>query len=131
MEHVTKSDELRTFAEQVIEETPELHWIRDTGIQIGYLVSDKKKVSSGKICYGECRKVSDREKAYNPNDFDITFYETNTATFSPEQKRILMVHELMHVGVDINGNPRIVPHDVEDFAAIIDKYGYSWAGSAD
>lgn len=126
-ENVRVSKEMQELADQVIEETSSLHWIRDIGIRIGYLVSDREKKSKGGLCYGECHRVSAREKAYNPNDFTITIYEVNAAQFSAEQMRILMLHELMHIGIDGSGKPRIVPHDVEDFAAIIDNYGHDWS----
>lgn len=126
-EIVRVSDELRALGDQVIEEESSLHWIRDAGIKIGYLASNREKKSKGGLCYGECHKVNAREKAYNPNDFTITIYEVNAARFSDEQMRILMLHELMHIGMDDSGKPRIVPHDVEDFSEIIDNYGHDWS----
>ena len=57
-------------------------------------------------------------------------FEPNTERFTDDQLRILLLHELMHVGIEKDGNEekyRIVPHDVEEFKAIIERYGVDWA----
>ena len=57
-------------------------------------------------------------------DFIITFY-ADSAGIGEEYLKILMRHELMHIGYD--GEKRyIVPHDCEDFKAIIRDYGVDW-----
>ena len=47
-----------------------------------------------------------------------------------EQKKLLMLHELMHIGIkyDKQGEltPFIVPHSVQDFRYILEKYGLDW-----
>lgn len=43
---------------------------------------------------------------------------------------ILLEHELLHIGVNTDGNEPsfyIVPHDIEDFRSIIEKYGTDWS----
>ena len=48
-----------------------------------------------------------------------------------KQIEILIYHELRHVGVNDSGiEPSfyVVPHDVEDFKDILQKYGFEWAG---
>lgn len=127
MEQVRESEWLRELGEKTISEHPELGWIRAADVRIGYLVSDREKKSSGRTVFGECRKIPPREKAYNPNDFTVTFYEASTAPLDERQLGILMLHELMHIGTTDKGDLRIVPHDVEDFSAIIDAYGYDWS----
>jgi len=48
-----------------------------------------------------------------------------------EQLKILMLHELMHIGIEINEKGEIkkyiVPHSVQDFEYILDKYGLNWS----
>ena len=49
---------------------------------------------------------------------------------SDEQMEILLYHELLHVGMDDTGEEVkyiVNPHDVEDFRAVIDRYGIDWA----
>lgn len=43
--------------------------------------------------------------------------------------RILILHELLHVGIDVDGNEesyRIIPHDIEDFRLVLERYGLDW-----
>jgi len=57
-------------------------------------------------------------------------YETNTAGMTEQQLRILLYHELLHVGIDEAGEGLkyvITPHDIEDFRKVIDRYGIDWA----
>ena len=93
------------------------------------LSSDEEKKKNKKIVYGECKLVSKLYKWICPYDFFIIIYEPNIAGFSDEQLEILIEHELRHMGYDFNGNeptPYIIPHDVEEFDAIIEKWGLHW-----
>ena len=43
--------------------------------------------------------------------------------------KILILHELMHVGIIKDGNEEsyfVRPHDIEDFRDIIVQYGLDW-----
>ncbi len=50
--------------------------------------------------------------------------------FTKEQIKVLLLHELMHIGVDITekGNLKkyLVPHSIQDFRYILEKYGLNW-----
>lgn len=48
------------------------------------------------------------------------------ATLSEKQLKILLEHEIMHIGVEGN-RLYVVPHDAEEFTEIIRKYGIDWA----
>ena len=41
------------------------------------------------------------------------------------QIKVLMLHELRHIGMGDRGLT-IVPHDIEDFSDILEKYGLDW-----
>ena len=62
-----------------------------------------------------------------PCDFTITVFEPNCEGMTDEQLRILLLHELMHVGITIDKDGaeayHIVPHDLEDFRAIVGRFG--------
>ncbi len=118
------SQELRRLGEKIIKTFPEFAFIREFNIKIGYLVSQEKK-NGEKITYADCRKVSDVYKAYLPYDFIITFYERNTGFLNENQLKVLMYHELRHIGIGIKGL-KIVPHDIEDFKNILETYGLDW-----
>lgn len=129
MENRTISDKYTEIAVQLINEKSELQHIRDSEVTICYLVSDKEKRSKGRVVFGDCEKVADRYRWAVPCDFIITLYAPNIEHFTEEQIEILLFHELLHVGIDIDGNEEIysiVPHDVEDFDVIISKYGLNW-----
>ena len=91
-------------------------------IDIGFLESSKAKKTRGRIVFGDCRKVPDRDRWAIPYDFLITVYTPNVEEFTEEQKMILIKHELMHIGKD-----KLVPHDIEDFRGIIEEYGLDWS----
>ena len=126
-----QSDEYRQLAEQVIAEHPDLSWIDKALISIDYLECDaEKKRASGPVL-GECVLVKDLFRLYVPFDFLIVIYAPNVRRLSETQKKILLYHELLHVDMgEKDGEPKycVRPHDVEDFAAVIRRYGLDWAG---
>lgn len=123
------STEYRDIAEEVINEEKNLAWLRS--VRIEYIKSEEAKVSHTKIVYAQCMKIQEIYQTYIPYDFFVVVYAPNVAGFSRDQKKMLMHHELLHIGVDISreGEPlyKIVPHDVEEFREIIDKYGLDWS----
>ncbi|MBQ0061345.1 MAG: hypothetical protein KBT15_06195 [Bacteroidales bacterium] len=95
-------------------------------VKIAWLASDKKKMDSGRLVFADCRKVSEQYDWCCDYDFIITVYEPNAGRFDEEQLKILLEHELMHIGVE-DGRLSIVPHDAEEFTEIIRKYGIDWS----
>ncbi len=124
-------EEYAEMAAKIIEEEPLLTDIANSHATIIYLGSDNPKTGKGKIIHAECEKVQDKNKWAIPCDFTITVFEPNTADFTPEQMRILLFHELLHVGVEFmeDGQEKysIKPHDYEDFKEIIDRFGTEWS----
>lgn len=114
---------LQELGEKVISEKEDVEHLVDCRIK--YLMSDKKKMSNRKVVYADCEKVKDKFKALIGVDFIITFYEPNIDGLSQEQMEILMWHELKHIGFE-NDKCFIIPHDIEDFANIIEQYGIDW-----
>lgn len=129
MEHRGLSEEYTELAADLIETVPELEHLRGAEVTIGYLWSDRKKKSHGMTVYGECEKVPDKLKWCVPFDFLVVIYDQNCADMSEEKLKILLIHELMHVGIEEKENaPRyyIRPHDTQDFRQILETYGYGW-----
>lgn len=122
-----KADDLRELGERIIQAMPELHAIRDYDVKIGYVRSFKEKRDKGKIINADCRKVTGTYTAYLPFDFIITFYEPNIYYMTENQKKILMLHELRHIGIGEKGL-RVENHDVEDFKDILIRFGIEWNG---
>lgn len=119
------SEELRLLGEKVIAGMPELSHITTYDIHVGYVLSYESKKQDGKIIAADCRKVTGPYKAYLPFDFVVTFYWPNMSYMTENQKKVLMLHELKHVGIGPRG-PRVEPHDIEDFQSILEKYGLRW-----
>lgn len=116
------SGDLETLGKEVINAFPEFKSIRSLNIK--YLLSDKSKKNGNKVVYADCTKVNDKNKAVSGVDFIITFY-ADSSGIGKDRMKILMRHELMHVGYD-GEKCFIVPHDCEDFKAIIRDYGVDW-----
>lgn len=113
------------IAQDLINERPELETIKNSDVTIICLSSDCEKKSNKKIVFGQCEKIADKYKWGIPCDFTITIFEPNVVGFTEEQLKILIFHELLHVGID--GDKYFInPHDLEDFKIIIDNYGVNW-----
>ena len=95
------------------------------------LCPELAKKGKDKIIHAECEKVAVKNKWAIPCDFTITVFEPNCAGMTDEQIKILLLHELMHVGIEFcqdgTENYYIKPHDLEDFKEIIDRYGTEWS----
>ena len=97
--------------------------------RIAYLKSDKAKKTGSKIVFADCEKLSDKISALTGIDFVITFY-ADSEELTMVGHRILMEHELKHVGWD-GEHKSIIPHDVDEFRDIIEKYGLDWQREVD
>jgi hypothetical protein len=129
MENRIIRDEYKQIGDELIRTAPELAHLRESCVNVVYLGSDYEKKSQGRTIFGECEKIPGKYRWAIDYDMSITIYEPNVERFTDEQLRILLLHELMHIGVKEDGNEEtyyIVPHDVEDFRAIIDKFGMDW-----
>lgn len=126
MDHREISEEYSQIMKEVLEENKELEILKHADLNIIALSSTHRKKSHGKKVFGQCEKVQDKYKWGIPCDFTITIFEPNCFGFTHDQLKILMFHELLHIGID-DGKPFIKPHDLEDFKLIIDKYGTNWA----
>lgn len=120
------------IAKELIETEPALDEIRDSEVTIIYLSSEHEKTQDGKAVLGQCEKIQEKYRWAIPCDFTITLFEPNIEDLTEEQIRIVILHELLHVGIRFNEKTGeedyyVVPHDVEDFRMLIDRYGIDWA----
>ncbi len=124
-------EEYAQIAHELIQSEDCLADIRASEATIVYLGSDYEKTTKGKKVCAECEKISDKYKWGIPADFTITVFEKNVTGFTDDQMKILLLHELLHVGIawDHNGKEMydVRPHDYEDFKIITDRYGTEWA----
>ena len=116
---------------ELIGNVPELAYIANSKVRIIYLESNQAKKSNGKIVHGECEKVPAKYQWAVNADFTITLFKPNNALMTEKQIEILLFHELLHIGIapteDDGEIYRIIPHDLEDFKAVIDRYGTDWS----
>ena len=124
----TRSEYIKEIAESLIANEESLSHLRDADIRIGYLESEWGKKTAHKHIMGECEKIPERYKWAIPYDFTVTVFNPNVGLLNKNQLRALVFHELLHIGVtdDAKGQFYIVPHDVEDFYTILDRYGLRW-----
>lgn len=118
------------IANELLQNEEALEYIRNSSASIIYLSSEAERKSKSKITHAECEKVPMKYKWSVPADFTITVFEPNIQEFSEDQIRILLFHELLHVGIEKDGEDEkyfVKPHDLEDFKLIIDRFGTEWS----
>ena len=119
-----------TIGKRLIKNDPALECIKSSSVRIAYLSSDHEMKSGRKYVMGQCEKVPDKYKWAVRYDFTITLFEPNIERLTEKQLEIVILHELMHVGIEHDGNEELYfinQHDVEDFRTIIDRYGLDWS----
>ena len=115
---------LRVLADDVINE----YDLQLGEAQIDYLLvypNISKKVA------GKCTKCNTLMQHYTGYNFVIQISGEMWDMLDRETRRILMLHELMHVGAQYSVKQRewkysVVPHDFEDFYRIIKAHGLEW-----
>lgn len=131
METRTINEHYAEIGAQIIEEEDSLIDIANSHATIIFLSSDHSPKSKETIKQAVCEKVADKNKWAIPADFTITVFEPNIIGFTEEQLRILLFHELLHVGIEFmeDNTERYYcrDHDYEDFKIIIDRYGTDWS----
>ena len=128
MDKRTINEHYAEIADELIKTEPELEYLIGAPITIVYLESTLKKRSKGNMTLGQCEKVTEKYKWSVPADFTITLFAPNIQGMTEEQIRILIFHELLHIGKDFASTR---PHDLEDFKYIIDRFGVNWAEVAE
>ena len=120
----------KAISDELISNEPELEYIKYSNVNIIYLSSDYAKTKAGGKVLGQCEKIQNKYKWGIPCDFTITVFEPNVVGFTDEQFKILLFHELLHIGIDLNSEGNEVysvrPHDLEDFKIIVNKFGTDW-----
>lgn len=128
---IVKNLEYEIIGKMLIETMPELDYIRDSMARIVFLESNEQKKKDRRIIFADCSKVEAKYKWCCNYDFMITVYQPNVELyeFNAEQIEALIFHELLHVGIDNEGNEPsyyVAPHDIEEFYSVINRYGENW-----
>ncbi len=130
----TVSEEYEKIGMELIEKHPVLEnlkrFIQAERIKLIFLESTKARKSTSGTVYADCEKIADSKRWAIDADFVITVYKPNVQVFTKEQIKVLLLHELMHIGVEITEKGTLkkynVPHSVQDFRFILEKYGLNW-----
>lgn len=122
-----EAPELGELAGDLIERYEELDHLTTTSI--GYAWKAKGGESSGKAVFGKCVKASGLVKHFSEHQFVIWLAADNCREwgFTQRQVEALLFHELCHAGEKESKDGEIkatlIGHDVEAFAAEIERYG--------
>lgn len=135
MEHRAINTNYERIAKELIEQEPELRYIKDSRVKITFLESDQaKKNGPDKLVLGECEKVAAKNRWAITADFTITIFKNNCVGMTADQMRVLLFHELLHVGIEQGPDGdeiySVRKHDLEDFKTIIDRYGTDWSNAS-
>ena len=123
----TRSAMLEDLAQKCMETFPDLAHLDNPDCRIAYQLSNQEKESRNRIVYADVEKVKDKIKAFMHYDFLVTFYEPNCEKLDEEHLMRLMYHELKHIGFDpADDKFWMIPHDVEDFSVMIERWGLDW-----
>lgn len=131
-ETIEVAQEYEKIGKELIKNEECFDYLKNSNARIIYAKNDKIKKRNGKIIFGECEKVSDKNKFLISADFIIRIYTLSCFAYgiTNEKLRILIYHELLHAGVkyDKHGDEHyyIVPHEIEEFNLIKDKFGLDW-----
>lgn len=128
----TPADEVKQIAEELI---PKYHsHLEECKVRIDYVFISKTPSKGGKDVWGTCRKITNLNAHLAGEEepfFVITISEPVWNVLPPDKKIVLVDHELCHAWAEFDDdedNPdavklSILPHNVEEFAAIIRRHG--------
>ena len=128
---IKRNKHYAAIARRLIREKDDLAELRDSGCKVAYLSSQEEKTTGKgtRLIFGECKLVPDNLQWICPYHILIIIYEQNCAYFTEHQLEVLIWHELKHIGISPDGADEqyyIIPHDYEEFKAIIDAEGLDW-----
>lgn len=121
-----EAPDIEEIAHEVMCEHEDLSHLDVDLCRIGYQHCDKAKKTNGKTVFADTQLVSEKMKVFCPYDFIITVYDTNCIGIDAEHMKRLMYHELKHVGFVPPNKYEVIPHDIEDFRVIINRWGLDW-----
>ena len=124
MKQFTISAEVKDLAESVIKEH-KLAYLKDVNIEYLTVLPN---ISTSVI--GKCIKASNELKFFTKKDYIIEVSGEIWENLDEETRKILLLHELLHISLKTNKKGDIVygisDHDVKDFKRVIKHYGAEW-----
>lgn len=96
-------------------------------VRIGLLFRSEAPVTGGKRTLGQASTVNAKWKPLLSEEFDFIIWLAADAWYEDlddRQRRALLDHELCHCSLSNEGKPEIRPHDIEEFAEIVQRHGF-------
>jgi len=91
--------------------------------KVKLIFTSKEMKAKGKRILGKAMLCSERDKFLHGYDFLIILDQEFWAT-SKDSREPLLYHEILHCGIDPESEePKLIAHDVEEFGAVIARYG--------
>lgn len=81
-------------------------------------------VRAKRVCkkYADVRKIGFPANLFTKKKWLVSLYNS-FEDLSREKKKIVMIHELLHIDLE---KGKLKKHDVEDFRDIIERFGLNW-----
>ncbi len=83
-----------------------------------------------KTTAGRCIRAGKELKFFSDYDYLIEISAEYWDNLTEQSRKILVLHELMHIDIRYTKQGKEIfgtkPHDVEDFAILLEKYGLHW-----
>ena len=90
--------------------------------KVKLVFTNKEMKSKGKRVLGKAMACNKREKFLHGHDFviiiDKQFWEIHEDMREP-----LLMHEMLHCGQNEDESATTIPHDLEEFGAVVRRYG--------
>lgn len=113
-----ESQEMYDLAIKLIRARPEVNYIDADDVIFLQEYNTKPPVNAR--CF---RLVNHPIQAFRSETFCIVFYEAVIDHMSPQQRALLMLHELMHIP---ESGDRLIDHTIKDFNEILGLGGIDW-----
>lgn len=92
--------------------------------KVGFVFQDEASRQDGRVILGNACKVSPKQKAAGLDlDFIITLAKDEFETRTRTQRMAIIDHELCHCTLDEVMTPKMVPHDIDEFGVVIERWG--------
>lgn len=123
----TRDKSLEIVVEDLIENEPELIYLKAGKVGVVCLRSDKCKKKDGIPLFADCEEVPEKFKWATDAKFMITVYTSNISNFDSRRIRILLFQQLLKITPkEKEGEFKIRDYDVKDFSVIVNRYGAKW-----
>ena len=123
VEWVPVDDEVIEMAKEAIEQ-----WHPDLAdASIAFIFRTEAPQSNGRITYGAASRIKPEHQLLGlDHDFLIWLAQDKWYTLTDAQRMALVDHELCRLTYNEKDQPKLVDHDIQEFACVIERHGFWW-----